>query len=212
MQQHLESLLMAMPIQLARDKRPKRSEPRPLVETLPRLDIIDLCRWKVFPSQYDWHKAYLWEAPFRYPFIKSLVITLQTIEVNHHSEYNQIIPLRWCRTGFGGNNRPRPLFVCNCGRSVTKLYYQYGSLKCRRCTGAVHASQACSKRLRPILQAKRLQFFFEHKSGMWKSNRQRLKARLVTAPEQEFTSKRLAHHSILRPQRNHGTRGAMHWR
>jgi hypothetical protein len=46
-----------MPKQLATAKRPKRTTPRPLVETLQRIDIIDLCRWNVFPSQYDWHKA-----------------------------------------------------------------------------------------------------------------------------------------------------------
>src|SRR6266576_3818008 len=76
-----------MPPQLARAKRPKRATPRPLVETLPRLDIIDLCRWKVFPSQYDWQKAHYLEAPFQYPFVKSFVIALQTIEVNHYSGY-----------------------------------------------------------------------------------------------------------------------------
>jgi hypothetical protein len=200
---------MAMPPQLARAKRPRRSAPRPLVETLPRLDIIDLCRWKVFSSQYDWHKAHYLEAPFQYPFVKSFVIALQTIEVNQHSGYIQPIPLRWCRTGFGGNQRPRPLFICNCGRSVRRVYFKSGRLSC---CGATYASRACSKRLRPILQAKRLQFFLEHKSGMSKRNRQRLRARIVTAPEQEFTSKRLAHHSILLPQRNYGTRGAMHWR
>jgi hypothetical protein len=203
---------MAMPKQLVTAKRPKRSEPRPLAELLQRIDIADLTRWKVFPSQCDWNKAHLLEAPFRYPFVKSLVITLQTIEVHHHSGYIQPIPLRWLRTGFGGNVRPRPLFVCNCHRSVTKVYFTYGSLKCRRCCDASFASRQCSQRQRPILQAKRLQFFLEHKPCMSKQNRNRLKARIVTAPNQDFISKRLAHHSILHPQRNYGTRGAMHWR
>jgi hypothetical protein len=67
-------IALMMPPQLARAKRPKRTTPRPLVETLHRIDIDDLCRWRVFPSQYDWHKAHLLEAPFRYPFVKSLVI------------------------------------------------------------------------------------------------------------------------------------------
>jgi len=203
---------MPVPWQLRNAKRPKRSEPRPLVEQLPRIDIIDLCRWKVFPDQYSWDKVHYLEAPFRYPFLKSLIFTLQYIEANHHSGYNQIVPVRWCRTGFGGNIRPRPLFVCSCGRSITKVYFTYGSLKCRRCAGATFASRQCSKRLRPILQTKRLQFFIEHKSGMWKSNRQRLKARIVTAPNQELNSKRLSHHSIQLPQRNYGTYGTMHWR
>jgi hypothetical protein len=204
---------MPMPPQLARAKRPKRSSPRPIVEQLPRIDIIDLCRWRVFPSQYDWNKAHLLELPFRYSFVKSLVISLQDIEANHLSGYNQIIPLRWIRTGFGGNYRPRPLFVCNCGRGVRRVYFKGGHLACRRCTNAVYASQLCSGRAtRSALQAKRLQTFLSLKSYMRKSNRQRLKARLVTAPEQDFTSKRLAHHSIPLPQSNYRTRGAMHWR
>jgi hypothetical protein len=201
-----------MPRQLRNAKRPKRTTPRPLVETLPRLDLDDLCRWRVFPSQYDWHKAHYLEAPFRFPFVKSLVISLQNIEVNHHSAYIQSIPLRWCRTGFGGHIRPRPLFICQCGRSVTRVYFKGGHLACRRCCDATFASRQCSQRQRPILQAKRLQFFLEHKTYMSKNNRQRLKARIVAAPHQELNSKRLAHHSIQLPQYNHGTRGAMHWR
>src|SRR5262249_31088450 len=118
---------MAMPRQLAnglwlkRQSRRKHSEPRPLAELLPQINICDLRRWRVFPN--DWHKAHLSEMPFRYNFVKSLIITLENTEFNHYSGYNQIVPLRWCVTGFGGRNRQRPLFICNCGRSVTKLYF-----------------------------------------------------------------------------------------
>jgi len=138
---------------------------------------------QVFPSRYDWHKAHLLELPFRYPFLKNLVISLQSIEANHHSGYIQSIALRWIRTGFGGLNRPRPLFLCErCGRRITKLYFQYGSLKCRRCANATYASRACSKRLRPILQAKRLQALLEFKFALSQRNRRRLQARITTAP------------------------------
>ena len=142
----------------------------------------------------------------------NLVISLQTIEANHLSGYTQSIPLRWCRTGFGGNYRPRPLSICNCGRSITKLYFNYGSLRCRRCANAVYASQARSKRLRPILQAQRIRTFLELKSYMWKSTGQRLKARLTLATRQDLKSRRLAHHSIQIPFSNYSTRGAMRWR
>jgi len=203
-----------MPPQLARAKRPKRSEPRPLVEQLPRIDIDDLCRWNVFPDQYSWDKVHYLEAPFRFPFIKSLVITLQYIEANHHSGYNQIIPVHWIKTGYGGRIRPRPMFTCtNCGRARRRLYFKGEHLACRRCTNAVYASQVCSGRAtRSALQAKRIQAFLSLKSYMGRSNRQRLKARLVTAPRQDFISKRLAHYSIPLPQSNYRTRGAMHWR
>src|SRR5262245_41296067 len=105
---------MPMPPQLAKAKRPKRSEPRPLVETSPRIDVADLCRYQAFPDQCDVRATYILEMPFKYPFVKNLLISLQNIEVNRHLGYNQIIPLRWCRTGFGGNYRPRPLFICHC--------------------------------------------------------------------------------------------------
>jgi len=203
---------MPMPPQLARAKRPRRSTPRPLVEELSRLEIADLCRYGAFPSQYEWNVSYLLELPFRYPFLKNLVISLQNIEANHHTGYTQTIPLRWLRTGFGGNSRPRPLFICNCGRSVTKLYFKTGHLACRRCQSAVYASQVCDKCTRPVLQAQRRQWFLKLKArtGMWKSTRQRLQ--LATAPSKELNSKRLAHHSIQLPQSNYRTRGAMHWR
>jgi hypothetical protein len=204
---------MAMPPQLARAKRPKRTTPRPLVETLPRIDIRDLCRWNVFPSQYDWHKAHILELPFRYPFIRSLVISLENIEINHHNGYTQPIKLRWIRTGFGGVSRPRPIFICtNCGRSITKLYFKGGSLNCRRCANAVYSSQVCDKYSRPILRSQRMQALLKLKSYMSKRNRQRIRARITAAPSQELKSKRLSHHSIQLPQSNYSTRGAMHWR
>jgi hypothetical protein len=140
------------------------------------------------------------ELPFRYPFVKSLIISLQDIEANHHTGDTQIVPLRWCRTGYGGHHRPRPLLVCQCGRSVTRVYFKGGHLACRRCCGATYASRQCDKRLRPILQAKRLQNFLQLKTYMSQRNRQRIKARIASAPQQELKSKRLAHHSIHHPQ------------
>ena len=131
---------MAMPWQLKYAKRPKRVEPRPLVEQLQRLDIGDLVRLKIFPD--NWHTRRSYEVVFRYPFLKSIVVTLAFIEANHVSGYNQRIALKWIRTGFGGNWKPRPTFICpRCTRPIITLYCNYGSLACRRCHGAIHASQ-----------------------------------------------------------------------
>jgi hypothetical protein len=202
-----------MPPQLRNAKRPKRSAPRPIAEQLRRIDISDLCRLDVFPDQNHWQERWNLEMPFRFPFVKSLGISRQNIEANHHTGYNQIIQLRWCKTGFGGNWRSRPLFICNnCGRSTTKLYFCHFNLVCRRCANAVYASQVCSREKRPCLQAQRMHMFLKLKTGMWKSTRQRLKARITTAARQELNSKRLAHHSIQIPSSNYRTRGAMHWR
>jgi len=54
--------------------------------------------------------------------------------------------------------------------------------------------------------------FLKLKTGMRKTTRQRLTARIAPAPHQELNNKRLAHHAIQLPQGNYGTRGAMHWR
>jgi hypothetical protein len=170
-----------MPRQLAnglwlkRQSRRKHSEPKPLVELLPRVDIGDLCRWRVFPS--NWHTSHYFEMPFRLNFIKHLVISLGNVEAIHYSGYNQIIPLRWCPTGFGGLNRQRPLFICNCGRSVTKLYFTYGSLKCRRCSNSIYASQACDQHSRPALQAHRIRQFIKAKPRLTRKTKQQLRER-----------------------------------
>src|SRR5262245_10625192 len=204
---------MAMPPQLARAKRrPKKFGPRPIVEQLPRIDIADLCRFRVFPPMTDRHARYRLEMPFRYPFVKNLVISLQTIESIHYAGYIQSIRLRWCRTGFGGNCRPRPLFICNCGRSVTKLYFRHFNLACRRCTNALYASQVCGKHSRPILKTLRLENLLKFKSYMGKRNRRRLIARIPKTRSKHLDTKRLSHHSIQLPQTNYQTRGAMHWR
>jgi hypothetical protein len=76
-----------MPPQLARAKRPKRATRRPLVEEFPRREIPELCRYGAFPSQYEWNARYLLKLPFRHPFLKNLVISLQNIEANHHCGY-----------------------------------------------------------------------------------------------------------------------------
>src|SRR5262245_45231659 len=211
---------MAMPPQLERGllakRYSRRTEQRPLVEQLPRLDIDDLCRWNVFPTQHEWHKAHYLEAPFRYPFLKSLVISLDAIEANHHTGYNQIIPLHWIKTGFGGNNRPRPMLSCtNCGRAVRRLYRKHGSLKCRRCTDATYASRICSgKQTRASLQAIRLANFFNTLPPKTRhSTKARLIARHHALPKHLTTlnSTRLDH-KAMRVQSNYGIRATPYWR
>jgi hypothetical protein len=121
------------------------------VELTPHIDIHDLCRWNAFPR--DWDKSYLLEMPFRYPFVKSLLVSVQNVEVNHHSGYNQRIALHWARTGFG---RPRPLFVCQCGYGARRLFFRCGNLACRTCHKAVYASQKNNQIGRKRLAASKL--------------------------------------------------------
>jgi len=83
-----------MPWQLARSDRRRKAEKRPLVELTPHIDIHDLCRWKVFPDVGSMLPAKL-EMSFKYPFLKSLLISRQNIEFNHVSGYNQRVALHW---------------------------------------------------------------------------------------------------------------------
>jgi hypothetical protein len=207
---------MAMPWQLAQAKRPKRSEPRPIVEQLPRLDIGDLVRLKVFPKA--WHTRHTYEVGFRYPFLKSIVVTLAFIEANHHSGYTQRIKLKWIRTGFGGNWKPRPCFICpRCTRPVTKVYLQHGSLGCRRCSNALYASQICSGRqMRAKLQAKRLTTFLSILAPQTKqTTKQRLLARhralRAKAGQAPLESSRFDHRALAM-QSNYNTQGPAYWR
>jgi hypothetical protein len=206
---------MAMPWQLAQAKRPKRSEPRPIVEQLQRLDIGDLVRLKVFPR--EWHSRHTYEVGFRWPFLQSIVVSLAAVEANHVSGYTQRIALKWIKTGFGGNWKPRPAFICSkCQQPRIRLYCRYGSLACRRCHGALHASQVCGKHSRPALQAIKLRNFLNWKTYMSQRNRQRIQARLrsLAQPTQptQLTSKRLTNERIQHPSSNYSTRGLMHWR
>jgi hypothetical protein len=193
---------MSMPWQLRNAKRPKRSEPRPLAETLPQVNVdhLDVPR--------D-HKTYI--APdisFRYPHINSMKINYFMVQFSH-SDRVQTFRFKWIKTGFG---YPRPAFICECGRPVIKLYFHYANLACRRCCNATYASRTLDKRTRPILQALRLEAFLKLKSYMSQRNRRRLKARIPKTHSKRLNSKRLSHHTIQLPQSNYSTRGAMHWR
>jgi len=191
-----------MPPQLARAKRPKRSEPRPLVETLPTINVNDL------PIPRDYNTYVADNISFRYPHINRMKINRFVVSF-FHSDRVQIFRFKWIKTGLGS---PRAVFICECGRPVISLYFRCTNLACRRCTNAIYASQVCPRDKRPCLQAQRMHMFLKLKTGMWKSTRQRLKTRITATARQELKSKRLAHHSIQIPSSNYCTRGAMHWR
>jgi len=190
---------MAMPPQLRNAKRPKRSEPRPLAETLPHINVNDLD----VPRN---HRTYTSNISLRYPHLTGMKINWSMVQF-FHSDRVQSFKFKWIKTGLG---YPRPAFICECGRPVIKIYFKHQNLACRRCCNVVYGSQTRNKHSRPILKAIRLRNFLELKSGMSKRNRQRLKARIASAT-QELKGKRLAHHRIQIPFHNYSTRGAAHW-
>jgi hypothetical protein len=192
-----------MPLQLARARRPKRSAPRALAEILPRVNVNDL---KIPKSLAVLIAPWI---SLRYPFLSAARLSARVVEFAYSGRI-QSFRLKWIKTGLG---LPRFAFICQCGRPVISLYLHHGNLSCRRCVGAIYASQVCDKHSRPILQAKRLLSFLEFKTGtgMSRRNRQRVLARLTTAKPLEFASKRIDDRTKL-PQSNYSTRGAMHWR
>src|SRR2546430_8373406 len=132
---------MAMPPQLARARRPKRSE-RPIAETLPHINVNDL---KIPKSLYT-----VVTAPWislRYPFISGARLSVRMVEFAHNGRI-QSFRLKWIKTGYG---LPRFAFICQCGRPVISLYFRHGNLSCRRCCNATYASRTCSQKQRPAL-------------------------------------------------------------
>jgi hypothetical protein len=153
-----------MPPQLARGLKakrqsPRRHEQRPILEQTHKLDVGDFVRLGIFPDATDDPDArYRVGFPLFFPFVRDMVISLRNLEVTHLPGYPQRIPLKWCKTGFGGFYRPRALFVCLCGRRTTKLYLRSFNFACRKCINGIYASQVCSdKTMRSKLQLIRLQ-------------------------------------------------------
>jgi len=196
---------MPMPWQLARGlwakRQSRRTEQRPLAETLPQINVNDLD----VPRD---HKTYIANIPLRYPHLTGMKINWSMVHF-FHSDRVQTFRFKWIKTGLG---YPRPAFLCECGRPTIKLYFRHQNLACRRCCNATYASRTLGKRTRPILQALRLETFLKLKSYMSQRNRRRLKARIPKTHNKRLDSKRLGHHMIELPQSNYGTRGAMHWR
>jgi hypothetical protein len=178
-----------MPRQLKYARRPKRSQPRPLAEDLPRINVNDLKIPKVYGKVFDvpW-------ISFKYPHIFSARLSAYQCEFIHAGG-QQVFRLKLIRTGYG---LPRFAFICNqCGRPVITLYYRNYRLACRRCSNAIYASQVCGKAGRKALQSHRIQAFLAQGLGLTRNTERRLQARCVT--NRPVRSKRITD-KALRPQ------------
>ena len=212
---------MAMPWQLARAKRPKRHEPRPVAEQIAKINANDLIPF-IPLNWFDYHNR---EGGFRWTFLRQIRLCRRQAEFTLYSQRTLTFPIKWIRTGLG---KPRPAFICKCNRPVIILYFNCGNLACRRCCGAIYASQVCDKRTRPILQAKRIRTFInplsnigspfpgKPKTKMWHKSYRRLRARCLSLESKArrpigLVSKRLTERT-LRPQSNYQLRMTAHWR
>jgi hypothetical protein len=145
------------------------------VEQLPSISVNELN----ITNPYD-YKTYIADLSLKYPPLTGAKISYHVIEFHlaslHRSQPGPVFtfPLKHIRTGFG----IRHAFVCGCGRAVFKVYLLNRRLACRRCHGAVNASQTLDKRSRPVLQAARIESLLNNAGGLMRSTRERLERKL----------------------------------
>jgi hypothetical protein len=149
-----------MPRQLAnaqRRRRPRRSQPRQVLEELPSIDCRWLARKKLFPKDYSTRR---YSFDFINPAIHTLTLGPRAAEVVLVDGQTQLIPIVWLRIN-GMCQSARPAFQCpGCGHNRFKLFYRHGRFSgCYRCIGVPYASQQCSTKNRARLQAARLRLF-----------------------------------------------------
>jgi hypothetical protein len=177
-----------MPRQLRNARRPKRSQPRPLAEDLPRINVNDLKP----PKQYGKVVTLPWIS-LRYPHICSARLGTYQCEFVHAGGL-QVFRLKLIRTGYG---LPRFAFICSCGRPIITLYFRHNRLACRRCIGAIYASQAVSQDNRKALLSHRIKQFLQSGLGLTRNTERRLEARCTST--KPLDSKRITD-KALRPQ------------
>jgi hypothetical protein len=170
---------MTMPPQLREGLRrhPKGSRPpRPIVEQLPSIAVYEL----FVPDSYDPKTYVMPNISLKYPYISAARINYSLVQFALPSLHRgklgpvQSFPLKHQRTGFG----IRHALVCACGKPCFKVYYLSHKLACKRCHGAVNASQVLSKRTRPVLQVSRLESYLNNKQGIYRRTRERLAKKL----------------------------------
>jgi hypothetical protein len=191
-----------MPRQLQRGLLNKcysqRSEPRPLAECLPRINVNDL----KIPRDYKTYTAS--DISLRYPEISGLRISAYMVEF-HHNNRIQAFRFKWIKTGFG---YPRPAFICQCGRPVISLYLRHTNLSCRRCSSAVYASQTLNQYQRPVLRTHRIKQYLRFKPSLTAKTKQRLQARISTSTS--TLPKRISDKALL-PQSNYQVQALPLW-
>src|SRR5258706_2623238 len=103
-------------------RQSRHTEPKPLVENLPAINVNDL------GVQRNSQPYIASNISFRFPHINAMRINYSMVEFAH-SDRVQTFHFKWIKTGYG---YPRPAFICECGRPVINLYLYHTNLACRR--------------------------------------------------------------------------------
>jgi hypothetical protein len=187
---------MVQPRQLARARKPRQST-RALAEELLHVNVFDL---KIKPNGLTYTAPNI---SLRYHWLNGLRITAHVVQFAHHGRI-QAFRIRWTKTICGF----RPNFICQCGRPVVRLYLRNTNLACRRCTGAIYASQTLNKYTRPLLQSRRLEQFLQFRPFIKGKAKQRLQARLDVLRNKptntRYCGKRVSD-KAMRPHSNYNT-------
>ena len=157
-------------------RRVKGAPARPLVENLDSLPVHKL----PIPVLSDARRYIIPHVSLTFPWLSACKVSRDCVELHipslHRNELGQVqtFPLKHFRVGYGIAHS----FVCDCGRSVRRLYYLNRHIACRRCQNAIYASQSLSHQQRPILQANRIQSFLDGRPRLMRKVRDRLLKRL----------------------------------
>jgi hypothetical protein len=143
---------------------------------LPAISVNEL----QIPYYWDPKSYIIQNVSLKWPFVTAIKVARDKIEFIQPSLHrgrpgpSQVFRLKHIRTGFG----LRHAFVCDCGRSVFKVYCCNRHLACRRCHHATYASRTLGKRTRPLLQAARIQSFLDNKPRLFRRTHERLLRKL----------------------------------
>jgi hypothetical protein len=167
---------MAQPPQLARAYKPRKSS-RPIVELLPAINVKDL---RI--NSLNQHKErILRDVSLRWPFLAGIRFNWDSVEFYlpslHRNQLGAVFEFKLIHIKAGTSGSYRHAFICQCGRAAVKLYERHRRIACKECHGAVWSSQTIGPRMRPILQASRIQSFLDNKRLMHKT-KERLRKRL----------------------------------
>jgi hypothetical protein len=114
---------------------PPNSEPRPIVELMPAININEL-RHVIPRYQGQVNEP---DVSLKYPDLVYLRLSASTLEIMGRNGYVQRFGIAWIPTYFG---KHRAIFVCStCRGGTIRLFGRYGSYACRHCHRALYASQ-----------------------------------------------------------------------
>jgi hypothetical protein len=126
-----------------------RKSRRPILERLTPIRVSEFAR-----SEYLGERPGKYSAPFAWPFMQKLWACRSWLEFEHgKSRAYHKFGIKWVRCNFGGR---RPVFICQCGKRVAKLYDTGSIVGCRHCLDAIYESQRRGENGRKYLQACRI--------------------------------------------------------